>query len=61
MKRLYILRKFVVANSAKDAIKNEKYFPVHDVWLEEKSSNEVIQETIQNIKKSNTIGFVHEK
>lgn len=32
---LYIVRKFVVANSAIDAIKKEKTTPVHDVWVEE--------------------------
>lgn len=32
---LYIVRKFVVANSAVDAIKKEKTTPVHDVWVEE--------------------------
>ncbi len=32
---LYIVRKFVVANSATDAIKKEKTNPVHDVWIEE--------------------------
>jgi len=32
---LYIVRKFVVANSAMDAIKKEKSTPVHDVWIEE--------------------------
>lgn len=30
----YIIRKFVLAQSAEDAIRKEKKTPVHDVWFD---------------------------
>lgn len=54
---LYIIRKFIIANSAMDAVKNEGKHPVHDVFLEENSFKESILETVKRIKDSSSIGF----
>lgn len=35
MKDLYVIRKFIMAKDAKDAIKKEKEQPVNDVWMDE--------------------------
>jgi hypothetical protein len=45
---VYIIRKYVLASSATDAIKKEKNQPVHDVWLDEKP----------NLQLSSAIGFI---
>lgn len=54
---LYIVRKFIVAHSALDAIKNESKYPVHDVFLEDNSFKEAVLKTVEGIKKDSTIGF----
>ena len=53
-KQLYIIRKYVLANSAKDAIKKERFVDVHDCWLEENTQREIIFEMVKDKK---TIGF----
>lgn len=55
--RIYIIKKYVVAENAADAIKKEKNVPVHDVWLEENSAKDVIADTIADIKKKTRLGF----
>jgi hypothetical protein len=36
----YIVRKYIMANSAIEAIELEKESPVHDVWIDEDYKNE---------------------
>lgn len=54
MKQIYVIRKYIVANSAKDAIKKEKGIPPHDVWLEETTQKNILE---QLFKEDNHIGF----
>lgn len=42
MKSIYIIRKYVLANSAKQAMIKEKLTPVHDCWLEENSQKKML-------------------
>lgn len=35
MKKLYVVRKYIVASSAQEAIKLESRCPVDDVWVDE--------------------------
>ena len=35
MRKLFVIRKYIMADSAKDAIKKEKEHPVDDVWIDE--------------------------
>ena len=35
MKKRFIVRKYIMANSALDAIKLDKISPVDDVWIDE--------------------------
>lgn len=35
MDKLYVVRKYVMAESAEQAIKKEVKHPVHDVWLDD--------------------------
>lgn len=35
MRKIYVVRKYVVANSVEDALKKEKDIKVDDCWLEE--------------------------
>jgi hypothetical protein len=44
MKHIYIVRKYVEAKNAKDAIKKEKLVPVHDCWLTDESSKALQEE-----------------
>ena len=50
MENLYIVRKFVVAKSAKDAIKKEKDTPVHDVWVEDSFQKLFIENKFNKLK-----------
>jgi len=47
---LYVIRKFVMAKDAKDAIKKEKNEPVKDVWIDEEWKKD-------KIIKSDKLGF----
>jgi hypothetical protein len=38
---VYIIRKYVLANSALEAIKLEKNKPVDDVWIDEESKKTI--------------------
>lgn len=33
--KLYIIRKYIMAPSAKDALKKDKHAPVDDVWVDD--------------------------
>lgn len=35
MEKLYVIRKYVMAENAEQALKKEKKHPVHDVWLDD--------------------------
>jgi len=50
MKKIYIVRKYVVANSVKEAIKKEKTITPEDVYLED-TSQRMFMETIMESKK----------
>lgn len=49
MERQYIIRKYIMAKSASDAIKLDSKTQVHDVWVDE------------DWKKQNPIGFTNTK
>jgi hypothetical protein len=53
-KRQYIIRKYIMASSAKDAIRIEKKSEVDDVWLDQDWEKERRKDM------SPAIGFVHE-
>ncbi len=36
MKKLYVVRKYIWAESADEAIKKDRKTPVEDVWIDEK-------------------------
>ena len=40
MDKLYIVRKYIMAKSAEQAIKKDKNCPVDDVWVDEDWRNE---------------------
>jgi hypothetical protein len=50
MKNIYVVRKYVLANSAKQAMEKERKTPVHDCWLEENSQKRML-ESMENIDK----------
>lgn len=40
--KIYVVRKYITANSAYDAILKDKSCPVDDVWLDEDSRKQII-------------------
>lgn len=50
MQKLFIVRKYIMAETALQAIKKDKTEPVHDVWLDEEWRKD-------NIKQINIKGF----
>ena len=46
MKKLYVVNKYILANSAKDAIKQEKSLPVDEIYIDTtwKNVNTVIED-----------------
>jgi len=44
--KLFVVRKYIKAVSALDAIKKDKSTPVHECWLEEKWSEEELPSAI---------------
>jgi len=44
----YVVRKYIFAKSAIDAIKKDKDFPVDDVWVDEKWDEKI--QVIEGIK-----------
>lgn len=49
MKKLYIVRKYIMATSAKDAIKKDKTAPVDDVWADENWLRETSDKASGNV------------
>lgn len=45
-KKIYIIRKYVVAKSIQEAIKTEKKKAPDDVWLEETSQRKMLEDLI---------------
>jgi hypothetical protein len=58
--KLYVTRKFIMANSARDAIRKEKNHHVDDVWIQEDWFEREIETGLAEPKQSN-IGFVPKK
>jgi hypothetical protein len=54
VKKIYIIRKYVIASSAEEAIRLSKRKKIDDCWAEDTTHREVLMESI---KKSNRIGF----
>lgn len=52
--KLYIVRKYVMASCAQDAIKREKLYKVDDVWVDEEWKRQ------QKEQLPGAIGFTHE-
>lgn len=44
--KMYIVRKYIRATSAIQAIKRDKLTPVHDVWIDEKWQDKGLAEAI---------------
>lgn len=53
-KKIFVVRKYVVATSVIDAIKKEKKQAVDDCWVEDDAHKEYLRE---KIKKVNPVGF----
>lgn len=51
--KIYIVRKYVLAKNAQDALKKEKYTQVDDVWAEENTHKEYLAE----LQKKDKTGF----
>lgn len=51
---IYVIRKYVKASSALDAIKKEKSIVPSDVWIEEQSQKNFIDDAL---KQSSSLGF----
>lgn len=47
MKKLYIVRKYIVADSIADAIKRESKIPPDDIWMEESTSKDHATELLK--------------
>lgn len=52
MNKLYIIKKYVSANSLKEALKKDKVTPVDDIWIDENFRTMQLNE-IQNNKEIN--------
>lgn len=48
---IYIVRKYVKANSISEALKKEKSTAVHDCWLSDASTTRLMDETEKDEKK----------
>lgn len=57
MKKIYIIKKYVVASSPKDAWNKEKRQPPDDVFVEENS----MKDHLDTLIKKNGAGFKHIK
>jgi hypothetical protein len=53
MNKIYIIRKYVIANSASQAIRKEKFQKVDDVWVDESTQKDILFEQL----KKNETGF----
>jgi len=54
-KQIYVIRKYIEASSALEAIKNEGKISVHDCYLEDTSQKTIIEKMYE--KKDTKIGF----
>lgn len=45
MKKIFVVKKFVEAKSAKDALKKEKTCPVDEIWIDEEWKKNNISNT----------------
>ncbi len=54
MKKIYIIRKYVLASSAKEAIKLSERKPVDDCWAEDDTHKDQLRELV---KSANSLGF----
>lgn len=53
MEKIYIIRKYILAKNALDALNKEKKYKVDDVWAEENTHKEYLME----ISNKNKAGF----
>lgn len=49
-KQVYVVRKYIVATSAKHAISLDKKTPVMDVWVEDGAIKEAVMKSLQDKK-----------
>lgn len=56
MKKIYVIKKYVVANSAEDAIAKERSYKVDDCYLEENTQREYLVDKARGTENYN-IGF----
>lgn len=54
-KQIYVIRKYIEASSALEAIKNENKVSVHDCYLEDTSQKAIIEKMYE--KENKKIGF----
>jgi len=54
MQKIYITKKYILANSALEAIQLEKNLPVDDCWAEENTHKDFLQDKQKN---GNPVGF----
>lgn len=54
-KQVYIIRKYVLANSAKEAMNLDKKTAIRDVFLEENSQKHMIEDMVKSPEKK--VGF----
>lgn len=48
MEKIYIIRKYIKAKSAKDALKKEPRVPVDDIWTDEETHKEFLKEQMKS-------------
>jgi len=61
MKKVYIIRKYVVARNAKHAISLDKKSPVDDCWLEETSQKTMIEDINKKEEKQAGYKLIHRR
>ena len=59
MRKIYVVRKYVVASSVEEALQKEKKTPVDDCWLEEQTQKDWLEE--KSGKHLQKIGFYNER
>lgn len=58
MKKIYIIRKYVLARSAEEAIRLSKRKQVDDCWAEDDTHKDQLKELV---KSANSLGFTNKK
>lgn len=48
-KKIYIVRKYILAKDAKEALRLDKVTPVDDVWAEDATHKEYLDNQIKNV------------